>query len=108
MCEEVYQALVLGTRDYMSKNGFKSAVIGLSGGIDSSLVAAVAVAAIGKENVVGVFMPSQYSSNESCEDACDLARNPRHQDVRTSPSSSPSMPISTRCAAYFRQNEDRT
>jgi len=73
ICEEVYQALVLGTRDYMSKNGFKSAVIGLSGGIDSSLVAAVAVAAIGKENVVGVFMPSQYSSNESREDACDLA-----------------------------------
>jgi len=71
--EEVYQALVLGTRDYMGKNGFTSAVIGLSGGIDSSLVAAVAVAAIGKDNVVGVFMPSQYSSNESREDACDLA-----------------------------------
>ncbi len=75
MCEEVYHALVLGTRDYMRKNGFKSAVIGLSGGIDSSLVAAVAVAAMGKENVFGVFMPSQYSSNESCEDAYDLARN---------------------------------
>jgi NAD+ synthase (glutamine-hydrolysing) len=74
-CEEVYHALVLGTRDYMQKNGFKSAVIGLSGGIDSSLVAAVAVEAMGKENVFGVFMPSQYSSNESCEDAWDLARN---------------------------------
>jgi len=73
VCEEVYQALVLGTRDYMGKNGFRSAVIGLSGGIDSSLVAAVAVAAIGRENVVGVFMPSQYSSNESRIDACDLA-----------------------------------
>ncbi len=73
VCEEVYQALVLGTRDYMSKNNFKSAVIGLSGGIDSSLVAAVAVEAIGRENVIGVFMPSQYSSNESREDACDLA-----------------------------------
>jgi NAD+ synthase (glutamine-hydrolysing) len=74
-CEEVYHALVLGTRDYMRKNGFRSAVIGLSGGIDSSLVAAVAVEAMGKENVFGVFMPSQYSSNESCEDAYDLARN---------------------------------
>jgi NAD+ synthase (glutamine-hydrolysing) len=75
LCEEVYRALVLGTRDYMRKNGFKTAVIGLSGGIDSSLVAAVAVAALGNENVVGVFMPSQYSSNESREDACELARN---------------------------------
>lgn len=74
-CEEVYRALVLGTRDYMRKNGFQTAVIGLSGGIDSSLVAAVAVAAMGKENVTGVFMPSQYSSNESREDAYDLARN---------------------------------
>jgi NAD+ synthase (glutamine-hydrolysing) len=74
-CAEVYCALVLGTRDYMCKNGFKAAVIGLSGGVDSSLVAAVAVAAIGKENVTGVFMPSQYSSNESRQDAYDLARN---------------------------------
>jgi len=75
VCEEVYRALVLGTGDYMRKNGFKAAVIGLSGGIDSSLVAAVAVAAMGSENVTGVFMPSQYSSNESCEDAYDLAHN---------------------------------
>jgi NAD+ synthase (glutamine-hydrolysing) len=74
-CEEVHHALVLGTRDYMRKNGFKAAVIGLSGGIDSSLVAAVAVEALGKENVFGVFMPSQYSSNDSREDAHDLARN---------------------------------
>jgi len=59
----------------MRKNGFKAAVIGLSGGIDSSLVAAVAVAAMGKENVTGVFMPSQYSSKESREDAIALARN---------------------------------
>ena len=75
LCEEVYRALVLGTRDYMGKNGFKAAVIGLSGGVDSSLVAAVAVAAIGKKNVTGVFMPSQYSSRESREDAHALARN---------------------------------
>jgi len=75
LCEEVYRALVLGTRDYVNKTGFKAVVIGLSGGIDSSLVAAVAVDAIGKENVTGVFMPSQYSSNESSEDAHDLAHN---------------------------------
>jgi len=74
-CEEVYRALVLGTRDYMRKNGFKTAVIGLSGGIDSSLVAAVAADALGRENVVGVFMPSQYSSDASREDACELAGN---------------------------------
>ncbi len=74
-CEEVHHALVLGTRDYMRKNGFTSAVIGLSGGIDSSLVAAVAVEAMGNKNVFGVFMPSQYSSNESREDAHELARN---------------------------------
>jgi len=73
--EEVYNALVLGTRDYMRKNGFRAAVIGLSGGVDSSLVAAVAVAAVGKENVTGVFMPSRFSSNESREDAFALARN---------------------------------
>jgi len=74
MPEEVYHALVLGTRDYVKKTGFKAAVIGLSGGIDSSLVAAVACAAVGKENVIGVYMPSPYSSNESCEDAVELAR----------------------------------
>ncbi|HSQ77544.1 MAG TPA: NAD+ synthase [Nitrospirota bacterium] len=75
LCEEVYRALVLGTRDYMKKTGFKAVVIGISGGIDSSLVAAVAVAAIGRENVHGVFMPSEFSSDESCEDATELARN---------------------------------
>jgi len=74
LSEEVYHALVLGTRDYVKKTGFKSVVIGLSGGIDSSLVAAVAVAAIGKENVHGVFMPSIYSSDESCDDSTELAR----------------------------------
>jgi NAD+ synthase (glutamine-hydrolysing) len=75
VCEEVYQALVLGTHDYVQKTGFKSAVIGLSGGIDSSLVAAVAVEALGSKNVVGVFMPSQFSSRESREDALGLAKN---------------------------------
>jgi NAD+ synthase (glutamine-hydrolysing) len=75
LCEEVYRALVLGTGDYVKKTGFKAVVIGLSGGIDSSLVAAVAVDAVGKENVYGVYMPSQYSSDESCEDAAALAQN---------------------------------
>jgi len=75
LCEEIYRALVLGTRDYLGKNGFRTAVIGLSGGVDSSLVAAVAVAALGRENVVGVFMPSQFSSEASRGDASALARN---------------------------------
>ncbi|MDI6784041.1 MAG: NAD+ synthase [bacterium] len=73
--EEVYQALVCGTRDYVSKNGFKRVVIGLSGGIDSSLVAVIAVDALGKQNVTGVFMPSKYSSKQSLVDAQKLAAN---------------------------------
>ncbi len=73
--EEVLKALVLGTRDYLQKNGFRHAVIGLSGGIDSSLVACVAGLALGKENVTGVLMPSRYTSKESMEDAKLLARN---------------------------------
>jgi NAD+ synthase (glutamine-hydrolysing) len=73
--EEVYEALVLGTRDYVRKNGFKRVVIGLSGGIDSSLVAALAVEALGRENVTGVTMPSPYSSSGTRRDARVLARN---------------------------------
>jgi NAD+ synthase (glutamine-hydrolysing) len=72
---EVYQALLLGTRDYVRKNGFQEAVIGLSGGIDSALTAALAAEALGPENVVGVFMPSRYSSPQSREDATRLAEN---------------------------------
>jgi len=72
---EVYEALVLGTRDYLSKNGFTDAVIGLSGGIDSSLVAAVAVDAVGSDHVHGVAMPSRYSSEGSVTDAEKLAAN---------------------------------
>ncbi len=72
--EEIYRALVLGTSDYVRKNGFRGAVVGLSGGIDSSLVAAVAADAIGKENVTGLFMPSEFTSRESREDAFDLVR----------------------------------
>ncbi len=72
---EVYAALVLGTRDYVRKNGFEKAVIGLSGGIDSSLVACVAADALGPENVVGVSMPSRYTSDMSKSDAELLAEN---------------------------------
>ncbi len=72
-CEATYQALVLGTRDYMHKCGFSRALIGLSGGIDSSLTAAVAVDAIGAENVTGVGMPGPYSSEGSVTDAREMA-----------------------------------
>jgi NAD+ synthase (glutamine-hydrolysing) len=73
--EEVYHALVLGTRDYVRKTGFSKALIGLSGGIDSALTAAIAVDALGRENVVGVGMPSRYSSEGSISDAKELADN---------------------------------
>lgn len=71
---EVYAAAVTGLRGYATKNGFSSVVLGLSGGIDSALVAAMAADALGGENVVGVSMPSRYSSEHSREDAADLAR----------------------------------
>ena len=73
--EEIYSALVLGTRDYVHKTGFKKAIIGLSGGIDSSLTAAIAVDALGAENVLGISMPSGYSSAGSRSDAQELAEN---------------------------------
>ena len=72
---ELYGALSLGVRDYLAKCKFKSAVLGLSGGIDSAVVAAIAVESLGKENVVGVSMPSPYSSRGSIEDALALAQN---------------------------------
>ncbi|MCF8012298.1 MAG: NAD+ synthase [Clostridiales bacterium] len=71
----IYEALVLGVRDYFYKTGFKKALVGLSGGIDSSVTAALAAAALGKENVTGVAMPSLYSSTESLNDAKDLVQN---------------------------------
>jgi len=71
----VYAALVLGTRDYVRKCGFSKVIIALSGGIDSALTAAIAVDALGKENVTGVAMPSQYSSEHSIADARELAAN---------------------------------
>ncbi|MFQ5671698.1 MAG: NAD+ synthase [Nitrospinales bacterium] len=73
--EEVFKALVLGTRDYIVKNGFKTVVIGLSGGIDSALTAAVAVEALGASNIVGILMPSPYSSAGSIDDSRQLAAN---------------------------------
>ena len=73
--EEVFSALILGTRDYMRKNGFTKTVIGMSGGIDSALVAVIASEALGRENVTGVTMPSRYSSEGSVTDSEELARN---------------------------------
>ena len=72
--DTVHQALVLGIRDYAGKNGFKQAVFGLSGGIDSALVAALACEALGPENVLAVMMPSPYSSRSSIEDSVELSR----------------------------------
>ncbi|MBU6515088.1 MAG: NAD+ synthase [Acidobacteriota bacterium] len=71
---EIYDALVMGTRDYLRKNGFRSAILGLSGGVDSSLVAAIAVDAVGSRAVHGFAMPSRYSSEHSLRDAYELAR----------------------------------
>ncbi|TNF53612.1 NAD+ synthase [bacterium] len=73
--EEVYYALLLGTSDYVRKNGFNGVVIGMSGGIDSALVATIAVDALGKKNVRGLFMESPYTSKESCEDTYALTKN---------------------------------
>jgi NAD+ synthase (glutamine-hydrolysing) len=73
--EEIWGALVLGVQDYARKCGFKQVVLGLSGGIDSALVAAIAASALGPENVLGLLMPSPYSSDHSISDALDLAQN---------------------------------
>jgi len=74
-CAEIYEALALGIRDYVEKNGFSKVLVGLSGGIDSSLTAALAVDALGKGGVVGVFMPSRFTSRESGEDVELLVKN---------------------------------
>jgi NAD+ synthase (glutamine-hydrolysing) len=73
--ESIYKALLLGLRDYMGKCGFRSVVLGLSGGIDSALTAALAVDSIGKDRVVGIALPSRYSSGHSVDDAKRLAEN---------------------------------
>ena len=72
---EIWNALVLGTRDYAHKNGFSKVVLGLSGGIDSALTAAIAAEAVGPQQVLGVLMPSPYSSRGSIDDSIELARN---------------------------------
>lgn len=72
---DLYRALVLGTRDYFYKQGFKKGIVGLSGGIDSALVACIAVEALGKENVLGVGLPSKYNAPTSTSDAKELAQN---------------------------------
>ena len=77
--EEVYEALVTGTRDYLRKNGFRSAVLGLSGGVDSSLVATIAVDAVGSRAVRGLAMPSRYSSAGSIDDAARARSATRHR-----------------------------
>ena len=71
---EIYEALVMGTRDYLRKNGFRTAILGVSGGVDSSLVATIAVDAVGARAVRGIAMPSRYSSAHSLEDALELGR----------------------------------
>ena len=84
---EVWEALVLGVRDYVTKNGFTEVVIGLSGGVDSSIVAAIAVDALGRDRVHGVLMPSRYSSDHSVGDAVELSRAPRASTTGPSRSS---------------------
>ena len=82
-CEEIWRALTLGLCDYVRKNGFRSVVLGLSGGIDSAVCAALAVDALGASNVYGVSMPSVYSSSHSKDDAADLvSRTGVHYEVR--------------------------
>jgi NAD+ synthase (glutamine-hydrolysing) len=92
--EEVYRALVLGVRDYVDKNGFERVVLGLSGGIDSSLTAVIAVDALGRERVTCVVMPSPYSSDETQADARTLAHNLGTQVVE--------LPIEEPMEAYER------
>ncbi len=87
VADEVFRALVLGVRDYVRKCGFRTAVVGLSGGIDSALTVCIAAAALGSENVLGVAMPSRYSSGHSREDAAALARSLslRFQEISIEP-----------------------
>ncbi len=73
--EEIYQAIILGIKDYVKKNNFQKVILGISGGIDSSVVAVLATLALGKENVIGLIMPGPHSSKESIEDAYTLAKN---------------------------------
>ncbi len=100
----MYKALVLGTADYMRKCGFKKAVIGLSGGIDSAVTAAIAAAAIGPQNILGVAMPSPYSSEHSVSDARDLAMN-LGIEFQTIPISEPMTAFDTIMQPTFAQTK---
>lgn len=91
--EEILKALILGTRDYLHKNGFEKAVFGLSGGIDSALVAVIASMAIGNENITGILMPSCYSSQSSIDDSLELAKNIKINSI--------SIPISRMYECYL-------
>ena len=82
--EEVYSALVTGTKDYVNKSGFEKVIVAISGGIDSALVATIAVDALGSENVVGLSMPSRYSSEGSVTDSEFLAENLGIELLKTS------------------------
>jgi NAD+ synthase (glutamine-hydrolysing) len=101
---EVYEALVLGTRDYVTKNGFAEVFLGLSGGIDSALVAAIAADALGAERVTGVLMPSRYSSAGSVSDAERLAANLGIR-ARTIPIEAAHEAFLTMLAPAFEQTE---
>ncbi len=96
--EEIWNALVLGVKDYAYKCGFQRVVLGLSGGVDSALVAAIATASLGAENVLGVLMPSPYSSDHSVSDALELAEN---LGIKTQ-----TLPIADLMAGYDRTLED--
>ena len=98
LLESIYQTLVLGIRDYVQKNGFSGAILGLSGGIDSALVLALAVEALGAEQVEVVLMPSRYTSDMSNEDAAEQAKN---QNVRYT-----SLPIEQPFNAFLNLLED--
>lgn len=73
--ERIYKALVMGIRDYFAKSGFKKAVLGLSGGIDSALTCVLAADALGSQNVLSVLMPSEFSTSHSVDDALNLCKN---------------------------------
>lgn len=106
--DTMYEALVLGTRDYVRKNGFTDVVVGLSGGIDSTLVAAIAVDALGAEHVHGVAMPSRYSSQGSLDDAAALANNLGidHRIISIEPAFSAY--LETLTPSFIGRNEDLT
>jgi asparagine synthetase B (glutamine-hydrolysing) len=99
--DEVCAALVLGTRDYVRKNGFKQVLLGLSGGIDSAVTAVIAVRALGAENVIGVLMPSRFTISASNEDAEELARNLQIRTL-TLPIEEPVLAFENVLAAAFK------